>query len=103
MTSPGRLYVVAGTLLAFFLLWAGIAASPWRIAQPDPRVEALARREAVVRRSAAAAELRHAQRWADYRTALAARRQAQPVQAAAAAQPTVRVVQLPPVATTRSS
>ena len=103
MTSLGRTYVAAGTLLAFLLLWAMVAASPWATTT-DPRTAALARREALVRREAAAAQQAYAARWAGYRAALAERRALQAsVQAPVAPAPQVRIVQLPPVATTRSS
>lgn len=102
MTSLGRTYVVAGTLVVFFVLWAAIAASPWRTAQADPRAEALAQREALVRREAIVAQQLHRQRWDAYRAALVGRRAVQASVDAAPA-PTVRMVQLPPVATTRTS
>lgn len=103
MTSAGRAYVAVGTLLVFLVLWAAIAASPWRSARPDPRVEALAAREAVLRQAAVAAQARYAARWDAYRSALASRRAATATLAAAPAAPVVRVVQIPPAATTRSS
>lgn len=103
MTSAGRAYVVAATLFVFFVLWAAIAASPWRSARPDPRVAALTAREASLRQAAADAQARHAVRWAAYRAALASRRADATTLAAARAQPTVRIVQLPAATTTRSS
>lgn len=101
MTSTARLYVVAGALVLFFVLWATIAASPWATAKPDPRLAALQRRELVVRREAAAVQAAYQQRWATYRARLAAQKAHQATVAAAA--PQVRVVQLPPVVTTRTS
>ncbi|HEX3290491.1 MAG TPA: hypothetical protein VHR46_03795 [Gaiella sp.] len=100
MTSVvGRVYVVAGTLLAFFVLWAGIAARPWAAAAAsDPRVAALDRREARIRRDAAAAQAAAAERWAAYRKKVAAR-----AAATAAAQPRVRIVTIPAVTSTRTS
>jgi hypothetical protein len=101
MTSLlGRTYVVAGSLLAFFVLWAGIAARPWASATTDPRLAALDRREVRVRREAAAAQALVARRWAAYRAELAARTSAA---AAAPAAPRVRVVTLPPITSTRTS
>lgn len=102
MTSAlGRVYVVAGSLLAFFVLWAGIAARPWAAAAPapDPRVAALDRREARIRRDAAAAQAVVARRWATYRAQLAARATA----IAAAPAPPVRIVSVPAVTSTRTS
>lgn len=100
MTSLGRTYVAAATTLVFFVLWAAIAARPWATQTPDPRVGALARREAIVRRAAQQAQEAYVARWDAYRRELAARKAQSAVTAAA---PPVRVVQLPPVATTRSS
>jgi hypothetical protein len=100
MTSLGRAYIAATTLLVFFVLWAAIAASPWAAAKPDPRFAALARREALVRQAAQAAERAYDARWAGYRRAVAER---SATRATPAASPQVRIVQLPPVATTRSS
>lgn len=103
MTSLGRAYVATGTLLVFLLVWATIAASPWATGT-DPRLAALARREALVRREAAVAQQAYASRWAHYRAALAERQALQAtVRASVAPTPQVRIVQLPPVATTRSS
>lgn len=100
MTSLGRTYVAVTALLVFLVLWAAIAASPWAAAKPDPRLEALAKREALVRRAARAAEREHEARWARYGRAVADRRATRP---ASVASPQVRIVELPPVATTRSS
>ena len=100
MTSAlGRVYVVAGTALAFFVLWAGIAARPWAASASDPRVAALDRREARIRRDASAAEAAVARRWAAYRAQLAARAAA----LAAAPAPPVRIVTMPAVTSTRTS
>jgi hypothetical protein len=100
MTSVlGRVYVVAGSLLAFFVLWAGIAARPWATAtKADPRVAALDRREARIRRDAAAAQAAAAERWSAYRKQVAAR-----AAAVAAAPPPVRIVTIPAVTSTRTS
>lgn len=101
-TSLGRAYVTAGTLLVFLVLWAVIAASPWASGGRSPALAALDRREALVRQRAALAEQRHAARWARFRAAVEAAGN-RPNRPAAVAQPQVRIVPLPPVATTRSS
>ena len=113
-----RLYALVVGVLAFFLLWALVAAHPWspspRLAARDPRLVALiARRRRLVRESARVQAL-VARRWLVYRRALRARnaqiararaaaaRQlaAAPVPAAAAP---ARVVTLPPLVITRTS
>ncbi len=99
MTSVGRVYVAAGAVLLFFVLWAVIAASPWASRPVDLRADALARRETAVRQRAALAQRRYEARWAAYRSALLARGAA----SAITPQPSAQIVQLPPVATTRSS
>jgi hypothetical protein len=79
-----RLYALAGSILGLFLAWAGIAAHPWAQTPSSaaPRSEAL---EAYNRRLNADAALV---------AALSGRRQATP---------SVRVVTLPPLTTTRTS
>lgn len=81
-----RLYVLALSVLGFFLAWAGIAAHPW--ATPASRestsAAALARYEQRLRADAALVDELRAQR-------------------AALPAPPVRVVTLPPLTTTRSS
>ncbi|HSR23022.1 MAG TPA: hypothetical protein VLW53_05700, partial [Candidatus Eisenbacteria bacterium] len=54
MTSHvGRLYTAAAGVLAFFVLWAAIAAHPWQArAKTDPRLTALAKRERQLRHDA---------------------------------------------------
>ena len=95
-----RLYAFVGALAAFFLAWAGIAARPW-VEQPrDPRVAALEQREQRLRRDAILVQAVVDRRWAAYRAALAQSAEARRVAAQA---PSVRIVTLPPVATTRSS
>jgi hypothetical protein len=87
-----RLYTLSATILVFFVAWAGIAADPW-VAAPDRSLVALARREQRLRRDADIVRL-------------IARRRAEAAsraRAASAPAPTVRVVQLPPVTTSRSS
>ncbi len=100
MTSQvARLYAAAGALAAFFLAWAGIAARPWVEQARDPRLVALEQREQRLRRDAALVQQVVERRWATYRAALARRS----TSAEVAPTPPVRVVTLPPVATTRSS
>jgi hypothetical protein len=98
-----RMYAASAALAAFFLAWAGIAARPW-VEQPrDPRLAALEQREQRLQRDAALVQRVVEGRWAAYRAALA-RSRTQPTAAAAPVPaPPVRVVTLPPVATTRSS
>jgi len=113
MTSHhGRLYTLALALVVFFLAWAVIAAHPWASASPDPRLRALAIRQAQLQREAKLVRKVVAARWARYRVQLKARRAqiarvnaaaaaaraaaaAAPVAPAAAAGP-VQVVNLPP-------
>ena len=112
MTShAGRLYGLAVALLAFFVLWAAIAAHPWAASSTtDARLVALAQRERRLRADAALVNQIVSRRFVDYHRALAQRRaeiaaaKAAPVAAApAAASPNVRVVTLPPLVITRTS
>ena len=105
MTSPvARLYAAAGTLVAFFLAWAGIAAHPWAATPPrDPQAAALAQREQRLRRDAVLVRRVVDRRWADYRAALVRRRDAAKAAAARQPAPSVRVVTLPPLVSTRTS
>ena len=82
-----KLYALAGSILGFFLAWAGIAAHPW--AQTSS--------SAPVARSAA---LVLYQRRLNVDAALVARLAARRSSAPAAS---VRVVTLPPLTTTRTS
>lgn len=87
MTSHvARLYLAAGSLLAFFLAWAGIAAHPWTS-------------------GAASATGTRARAVALYEKRL--RRDAVPMQQLSARRPTaaphVRIVTLPPLTMTRTS
>jgi len=81
-----RLYVLALSVLGFFLAWAGIAAHPWAAAASPESTSAaaLARYEQRLRADAALVDELRAQR-------------------AALPAPPVRVVTLPPLTTTRSS
>lgn len=126
MTSHhGRLYALALGLVVFFLAWAVVAAHPWATTAPDPRMRALAVREAQLRHEARLVGKVVAKRWATYRMRLKARRAeiarvvaanaaaaaaAQQAAAAAAAAPVssaaapaVRVVNLPAQVITRTS
>jgi hypothetical protein len=103
MTSHvGRLYVLTGTLVVFFVLWATIAAHPWRIAAADSRLGALAKREQVLRRDAALVQQIVARRTALQKSAAARKAQAT-VAAAVTPTPRVKVVTLPPLTITRTS
>ena len=95
-----RLYAAAAALAAFFVAWAGIAARPWTEPPQDPRLAALEQREQRLQRDATLVQQVVERRWAAYRAELA-RRSAAPVASAAA--PAVRIVTMPPVATSRSS
>jgi hypothetical protein len=101
MTShTGRLYAAAAGLLAFFVLWAAIAAHPWRTATQDTRLAALAQREQLLRREAKLVHQIVLQRKAAARVATKKARQ---VAATAATTAPVRVVTLPPLVITRTS
>lgn len=81
-----RLYLLAASVLGLFVAWAGIAAQPWqKAAAPAPASPALVAYEQRLRDDAALVRR------------LVALRQARP------AAPTVRVVTLPPLTTTRTS
>lgn len=107
MTShTGRLYAAAVSLAVFFVLWAAIAANPWKATASDPRLVALAQREQFLRRDAALVRQVVSQR----RVAAAATAKANRVAAvarvnrvAAVAPAPVRVVMLPPLVITRTS
>jgi hypothetical protein len=88
MTSHvARLYALSGAILAFFLAWAGIAAHPWtkQASATASPTRSLAAYEQRLRRDAV----------------LVGRLSTQP--AAAAPTPSVRIVTLPPLTTTRTS
>lgn len=98
-----RLYALALALVAFFLAWAVVAARPWTRTAADPRLRALAVREAQLRREAKLVDELVARRWAAYRTALAARRAQVTAPASTQLAAPVRVVNLPPLTVTRTS
>jgi hypothetical protein len=105
-----RLYALALALLVFFITWAAIAARPWATATAhrDPRVAMLAAREQRIRHESLVVKRIVEGRWARYRVELR-QRQSQIASAhraqlaSAAAPPTVRVVNLPPLTITRTS
>lgn len=105
MTShAGRLYALALALVVFFLAWAVLAAQPWAKATADPRLRALAVREAALRREARLVDQVVARRFAAYRKALRARKIASAAASrAAVASASVRIVTLPPLTITRTS
>ena len=85
-----RLYLAAGSLLAFFLAWAGIASHPWTTTSATPsaaQTQAVALYQQRLQRDAA----------------LLQRLSRQTASAALAPAPPVRVVTLPPLTTTRTS
>ena len=73
-SHPGRLYAVALALVVFFLAWAVVAAHPWAAASADPRLKALAIRQAELQREAKLVQEVVTRRWAKYRVELKARR-----------------------------
>jgi hypothetical protein len=93
-----RLYALAVAILVFLLAWAAVAARPWATssqARPDPRVQALIVKQERVRREALAVRRVLASR---------SRQAAAPASTAPApAQPSVRIVTLPPLTVTRTS
>jgi hypothetical protein len=93
MTSHvGRLYVAAIAILVFFVVWAAVAAKPWRSTAPDPRLQQLALRQQALKRETALVN-----------QVLALQARAHTTAPAAAATPAVRVVTLPPLTITRTS
>jgi hypothetical protein len=117
-SHAGRTYAAAAALLLFFLAWAAIAARPWAKAASDSRLAQLAVREQQLRREGVLVRKIVQQRWALYRTHLAARKRAiaaaqaqqRRLAAVASAAPSggmsyaaVRVVTLPALTITRTS
>jgi hypothetical protein len=118
-----RLYAVALAIVVFCLTWAVVAARPWAHEQEkDPRLVALERREAKLRRESVRVQRLVERRFAAYRVRLRQReRELAAVSAAtsvaapasapapvaapasAPAAPVVSVVPAPPVTATRSS
>jgi hypothetical protein len=110
-----RLYASAIAILVLFLTWAVVAARPWpaESATQDPRLAALERREAELRKQSVKVKRAVERRFAVYQVRLR-KRQAQiaairganaaaAAPAPAASAPSVSVVSLPPVTSTRSS
>jgi hypothetical protein len=112
----GRLYALVAGLVVFLVAWAVVAAHPWapRPAQ-DPRLAALAARQQRLQHESLLVKRIVDQRWAAYRHALATRNAAAAKIVAhnsslaslstnaSVAQPSVRVVNLPPLVVTRTS
>jgi hypothetical protein len=116
-----RLYAVSLALVVLFLTWAVVAARPWAAtaAEEDPRIVALERREAQLRRKSIRVERQVKRRFAAYEVRLRKRKRAiAAIEAAnasaaaaapavpaapSAAPPSVSVVSLPPITSTSSS
>ena len=108
-----RLYAVALALVVLFLTWAVVAARPWAssAAEKDPRIVALERREAELRRQSVRVERLVKRRFAVYEARLRKRKRAiaaigaanARAAAAPSAPPSVGVVSLPPITSTSSS
>lgn len=104
MTSHvGRLYVAAIAILVFFVLWAAVAARPWKTAAPDPRLQQLALRQQALKRETALVNQVLALRAKAQQAKVRSTAAAAAAPAAPAAQPAVRVVTLPPLTITRTS
>jgi len=109
-----RLYTLVAGVLVFFVFWAVVAAHPWGTASTSS-VTPSAAKALVVRERQLALESRQVKlivdrRWAAYRAALHARTtttaaaaRASVASAVPVSNPTVRVVQLPPLVVTRTS
>jgi hypothetical protein len=102
-----RLYVVAATLAAFFLLWAVIAAKPWASStatkkpEVDPRVVSLERFQRHLRRETAVVRRTENRVWNEYRrrlrlreTQIAAAKERYQQQVAAAQAAEARIAQV---------
>ena len=115
-----RLYAVALALVVLFLTWAVVAARPWAAsaAEQDPRMVALERREAKLRRKSIRVERQVKHRFAAYEVRLRKRKRAiaaiqaanasatataPAVSSASAAAPAVASVSLPPITSSSSS
>ena len=128
-----RLYALAASLVVFFAVWLAVSAHPWaqssavlpvnapqtaRLVARERHLRAETRRvnliverrfaayrTALARRNHAnaAARAQHARQLASARTAAAVARRTVVAQTAVAAPPAVRIVTLPPVASTRTS
>lgn len=98
----GRLYALALALVVFFLAWAVVAARPWATASADPRLRALAIRQAQLQREAKLVRQVVAARWAKYRVELKLR-QAQIARVKAATAAAAAAAAAAPVATAASA
>ena len=115
-----RLYALAGAILVFLVAWAAAAAHPWqqtyRAQATDPRVATLQLREKRLRNESVRVQRIVDRRWVHYRHALAKRKKeiaaakkqqqawvAATASSSASAAPSVRVVTLPPLTTTKTS
>ena len=97
MTShTGRLYALALTLVVFFLGWAVVASHPWATTS-DPRLQALAVRQAALQREAKLVRTIAAQRKQLATASTGAGSATSP------ASVPVKVVNLPPLTVTRTS
>jgi hypothetical protein len=115
VTSGGKLTVLVATLALFLVLCAVIAAHPWTggaataasSASQDPRLARLAAREERLRKEAAAVKRLVRRRWAVYERKLARRKSdlasARRAAAQAPAAPSVQIVTVPAVTSTRTS
>ena len=102
ISTVGRVYAVAGSIVVFFLTWLLIAAAPWAPQSTDPRLAALAAREQQLRVESVVVRRIVNDRWAAYHRDLAQLR-SQGAAPSQASPPAVRVVTLPPVTVTRTS
>ena len=93
MTSHvGRLYAATIAILVFFVVWAAVAARPWKTAAPDPRLQQLALRQQALKRETALVN-----------QMLVLRAKAARSNSSTPARAAVRVVTLPPLTITRTS
>ena len=99
----GRLYALALGLVVFFLAWAAVAARPWATTTADPRLKALAAREAQLRQEAKLVGKIVAQRAQLAQLARVNRSRQLASATVAVAAPAVRIVNLPPLTVTRTS
>ena len=94
----GRLYAAAIGVLVLFLSWAAVAAHPWATPKASPQLQLIALREQALKRETALVNTILRQRAAAAKVVDAADPSATP-----AAQPSVRVVTLPPLTITKTS
>ena len=94
----GRLYAAAIGVLVLFLSWAAVAAHPWATPRASAQLQLIALREQALKRETALVNTILRQRAAASKQAAA-----QPISATSAAQPSVKVVTLPPLTITKTS